>query len=270
LEDNNLKKYESIFENQGYHGVYINLAAIGDISILINTVKMFPDFSDINELQNYFIESNPFHYSTRASRGRHFRSIKKLLLKTYNEKHESLLKLVADSELTYSLHKFVLYLQVGLNSKLFRELTLDVFAEKKKQGALKLTKHTLQNYILENVPVAAEWSESTIERLGTRYLSLMYMFGFIEGNDRQKIAIYSPSARQLAYAVYLDQCITDNPFINYEGPVFQLLFLNDYESFVSRLKDLSLDGFFDLEIAGGDIKVKSLLEVDQFVDRLGE
>ena len=270
MEDNNLKNYESIFENQGYHGVYINLAAIGDISILINTLKLFPEFDDIEELEQYFIETNPFHYSTRASRGRHFRSIKKLLLKSYNEKHKNLLTLVADAEINQSLYKLILYLQVGLNSKLFREITLEVFAQKKRQGALKLTKHTINNHILENVPEAKEWSESTVERLGTRYLSLMYMFGFIEGDERQKIAIYSPSSRQLAYAVYLDQCITDNPFINYEGPVFQLLFLNNYESFVNRLKDLSLDGFFDLEIAGGDIKVKSLLEVDQFVDRLGE
>ena len=270
MKDKKLKNYESIFKNQDYHGVYINLAAIGDISILINTLKLFPEFDDIKELEEYFIGTNPFQYSTRASRGRHFRSIKKLLLKTYNKKHENLLTIVADAEFNQSFYKLILYLQVGLNSKLFRDITFEVFAKKKKQGALKLTKHSINNYFLENVPEAKEWSESTVERLGTRYLSLMYMFGFIEGDERQKIAVYSPSRRQLAYAVYLDHCITDNPFINYEGPVFQLLFLNNYESFVNRLKDLSLDGFFDLEIAGGDIKVKSLLEVDQFVDRLGE
>lgn len=243
---------------------------IGDPSILVRTLELYGDLQDIKQLRDQFVESNPFHYSTKASRKRHFTSIKNLLLKTFTNSHGKLLLEVAESGLNRNFYKLVLYLQVGLNSKLFRDITLEVFSEKKRQGALKITKHSIDNYLLENVPKVKEWSESTVERLGTRYLSLMYMFGFIEGDERQKIAIYSPSSRQLAYAVYLDHCITDNPFINYEGPVFQLLFLNNYESFVNRLKDLSLDGFFDLEIAGGDIKVKSLLEVDQFVDRLGE
>lgn len=260
--------YHDLFKNQSYHSRYTNLAMIGDPNVLIRTLKLYPNFEEVDELQDHFIETNPFDYSTRSSRKRHFGSIKKLLLGTFNGSHKELLLKMARTNLNINFYKVILYLQVGLNSRLFREITLNVFAKKRRQGAFKLTKHSIDDYLLENVSAIDDWSESTVNRLGTRYLSLMYMFGFIKGEDRQTLAIYSPSLRHIAYATYLDQALTQTPFINLNTPVFQLLFLNDYEALLNKLKDLSLDGFFDLEVAGGEMKVKSLLEVDNFVDEL--
>lgn len=262
------ESYEDLFKDQEYHSLYTNLAMIGDPDVLVRTLKLYPDFEDIAQLQQHFVEANPFQYSTRSYRKRLFLSLKKLLLRTFDSTHEHLLVNLARKNVNKNFYRIVLYLQVGLNSKLFREITLNVFAKKRSQGALKLTKHSIDDYLLDNVPATKEWSETTVNRLGTRYLSLMYMFGFIEGEDRQTMAIYSPALRHIAYATYLDQILTKNPFIGLDTLTFQLLFLNDHETLVNKLKDLSLDGYFDLEVAGGEIKVKSLLEVDKFVDKL--
>lgn len=262
------ESYEELFQDQEYHSLYTNLAMIGDPSILVRTLKLFSEFNDIDQFQTHFIEDNPFHYSTRSYRQRLFTSIKKLILGTYNDAHRQLLTRLGTVNLNQSFYKLALYLQVGINSRLFREITLEVFSKKKRQGALKITKHSIEDFVLENTPVSEEWSDTTLNRLGSRYLTLMYMLGFIEGEDRQKISVFSPSRQQLAYTVYLDQCLTEGPYIRMEAPIFQLLFLHDYEGFLNKLKDLSLDGFFDLEVAGGDVKVQSMLEVDQLVDKL--
>jgi hypothetical protein len=257
-----------IFQSQDYKSRYTNLACIGDVSILIRTLQLYAETEDIDELREYFINTNPFNYSTRASRGRHFRSIEPLLLNTHNEKHEKLLKHLAQAGLRQECYRHLLYLQVCLNSRLFREITLNVFDKKMKQGALKLTKHSINDYILEHVPPAKEWTETTVERLGTRYLSLMHMFGFIEGEDRDQIAVISPSNQVLVSVVYLDQALRDDPSIQSDEGLYQFLFIRDESRFLDRLKDLALDGYFDLQAAGSDVRISSLLEVEDLVQRL--
>lgn len=263
-----LKGYKEGRKNQEYHGRYKNLAGMGNISILIRTLKLYANFQNINELQDYFVETNPFNFSTRSYRARLFRSIKPLLLNTFNDDHKNLLINLASADFNQSFYKYILYLQVGLNSRLFREITLEVYAKKLKQGALKLTKHSIINFILDQVQEAENWTESSLDRLGSRYLTLMYMFDFIEGEGRDQIAIFSPSVNLLTYAVYLDQYLHDGPYLDPEAPIFRLLFINSYKQLIKRLKELSLAGYFKLETTGSDIKILSLLEVDKLADKL--
>ncbi len=256
------------FRNQEYKGRYTNLACIGDASILIRTLKLYADIGDTDELKEYFVESNPFGYSTRASRGRHFRSIRPLLLNTWNPSHEDLLTSVARADFRQEFMKRVLYLQVCLNSRLFREITLNVFREKLTQGILKLTKQAINDFIREEVPAAEEWTATTVDRLGSRYLTLMKMFGFVEGKDRERISVFSPSNTLLVYTIYLDQAIRDRNRLDFSGGVVQFLFVRNQEKMIERLKEQALDGYFDLQSAGSDIRISSLLEAEDLVDRL--
>lgn len=267
-DDTNQRQLTDIFQSQDYKGRYTNLACIGDVSILIRTLELYAETEDLDELKEYFVNTNPFDYSTRTSRSRHFESIEPLLLKTHNDLHDSLLKHLAKADLRQEFYRHLLYLQVCINSRLFREITLNVFGEKLRQGALKLTKHSINDYVLEHVPKTSEWSESTVERLGSRYLTLMHMFGFIEGEDRDQIAVISPSNQILASVVYLDQALREDPSIQSDEGLYQFLFIRDESRFLNRLKDLALDGYYDLQAAGSDVHISSLLEVEDLVNRL--
>jgi len=84
-------------------------------------------------------------------------------------------------------------------------LTLKVLFPAYKNGMTYLEKDKVVDFLelkQKNTKSVGKWSEATLNKIATKYLTTMKKFGYLEGRQKKKINYFSPELESFTYALY--------------------------------------------------------------------
>jgi hypothetical protein len=199
-------------------------------------------------------ESTPTAYlRTEESSGRIDRMLRSLVISFHNDGHRMLLSALLKSQVPAQDREIVLFWHLALNNRLFREISTSVFAKAYLSGRGGLRKDDIVGYVKDflgrNQHLKLDWSETTIDRLGSKYLNLMSKLNLISGGRTKSFHPIRLSGEALTIFIYL--CKIHQPeqrnILSHE--LTPLCFISP-DDLAARLKKLSTRGAFTIELNG--------------------
>lgn len=212
-----------------------------------------------DSLEAYFSKPNggeatpTANLRTEESSGRIERMLRSVVIAFHNDEHSMLLSALLKSQVPAQDREIVLFWHLALNNRLFREISTRVFAKSYLSGRGGLRKDDVVGYVKDflgrNESLKLDWSETTIDRLGSKYLNLMSKLNLISGGRTKSFHPIRLSGEALTIFIYL--CKIHQPeqrnILSHE--LTPLCFISP-DDLAARLKKLSTRGAFTMELNG--------------------
>lgn len=248
------------------------LGSITDINVIFETIRYYNKVKDINKTKQEFVDGNAFGFNISSSRKRFFSVIKKLFLSNPEDSANSLFIETIASINNLSLRKIILYLEVFRKNDLFHDITTEFIFPKYKENRRLITSSETFDFLQQfgQDTKIAEWSESTVKIICSKYIGFMKRIGFFKKDKGVKsmFAFPYPDEKIIAYIVYLlkESGLTDNEI--YESDLYTALMLDDSEK-IGLLKQGTLKGYYDFSLSGsGNANFTLNYNREEFLDEL--
>lgn len=250
-----------------------------DLNIIagISDFRLIEDVTKLRALEPKhvrFSDITPNRYGIRTDKAfeRFIASIDKCFLKFKNDDHQQLfLSAFKENEKIISTEG-VLFFHLAINDRLFSELTINIFIKMYDSGReIILPDNFLEHliYLRSSQPTVSKWSDSTIQLLASKYLTLLRKLGFLEGKLIKKIRPIYWNDPTLVYFVYLIKAV-DIETVNFlKTPYFPLLFM-DKDTFVKRIKDIAKTGIFGITSLGYDLRFDMKYSYKEIVNAINQ
>lgn len=247
----------------------------------INVIGGLSDMGDVFQaIDAYFrpdahtgdltAQRNEFKLRTKRTRDRVELAVRRGFLRFYNPDHENLFRCIFQSKSPFHEREFALFLQLALNNRLFREISLRVFLPAYFSGRAGLSRDDviawLKDSLSRNRNSNLNWSENTVSTLSTKYLNLMAKLNFLEGVRIKSFRRVRPSGESLVLFLYFARLYDSRADI-LKNEFLPLSFI-DPEDIRDRIKKLSLKGFFNVELTGSALKIELIYEYKEICDVL--
>lgn len=228
-----------------------DIAGIKDYSLIFNIIEAY--FDEPDSTSSMISDENEFDIRTSKTRTKVSWAINKSILQFVSEEHKDLVSKIFQENVPLQDKKFAFLWHFSLNNRLFREITISVFTKVYFSGRAQISKEDIIAYIKDisdkNDPSKPSWSEETIYRLATKYLSLMSKFDFVTTGRVKSFNHIRPSTEALVLFLY---------FANLYSPGTKNIMKNELlpacfiavEDIQSRIKKLSMKGFFNVSFNG--------------------
>jgi len=233
------------------------IGGLKDCSVIFHA---FSAFFDRNDSLNLMMgERNEFNLRTQRSKSRIELAVVQIFLSFTSPDHESLLQHFFATRAAATDRELVIFWQMALNNRLFREISQNVFARVYFSGRVSINKDDiiawLKEFLSQNKNLNLKWSEKTIETLATKYLNLMTKLSLLEGARNKLFKHIRLSAEALVLFLYFARL--HQPFENnlLENKFLALCFVSK-EDLKDRLKKLSLKGYFNMTFNGTALNIE--------------
>ena len=247
----------------------------------INVIASIPDFNLINDVISAFahekgedyineeiFKQNVYGIRTLKSRKRFLSAINKTFIKFKTEEHQKVFYALFSQNNFVNIKKIALYLQFAFNDQLFYELTSKVNMKLYKSGRLTVPKDEFTAYLYDlrdkNTDIK-NWSNSTIDIIASKYLTLLKKLGFLKGRIRKEFCQIDIDDPTIVYLTYLLKSLGNkNPDIM-KNPYINILPISQ-ESLYKRIKKLSLVDYFTIFTLGHDLKINLKYGFEEIVN----
>ena len=247
----------------------------------INVIASIPDFNLINDVISAFahekgedyineeiFKQNVYGIRTLKSRKRFLSAINKTFIKFKTEEHQKVFYALFSQNNFVNIKKIALYLQFAFNDQLFYELTSKVNMKLYKSGRLTVPKDEFTAYLYDlrdkNTDIK-NWSNSTIDIIASKYLTLLKKLGFLKGRIRKEFCQIDIDDPTIVYLTYLLKSLGNkNPDIM-KNPYINILPISQ-ESLYKGIKKLSLVDYFTIFTLGHDLKINLKYGFEEIVN----
>ena len=238
-------------ELQKYDTTINVIGGIKDHELIFSTIELY--FNDEP------IKANEFNFRTERSRTRIDRGIKTAFLQFKNKEHQDFIQSVFASDLELRIKEAILFFQFALTNRLFRDLSIKIFAKAYLSGKIFISKEILigylKDFVNQNEEVRSKWSESTIRTLATKYLNFLTKIGFIEGVRKKSFKRILVSSDLLVLFLYILEINEPHNRNILTNEMLPLIFI-DKNDIQERLKKLSLKGHFNMDFNGVELNIE--------------
>jgi len=245
------------------------IGGLRDIGVIYKAFSVY--FNDGDSLENLIIERNELNLRTERSRVRVKNAIKAAFLTFKNQDHKDLAESIFQGKYLVPERELILFWQYALSNRLFRELSNNVFIQVYLSGRTVISKEDIIAYLKElqrlNKHLEMDWSEKTVHTLSTKYLNLMTKLNFIEGARRKSIRYIRLSDDSLVLFLYFARLYAPENKNILRNEMLPLSFVTP-EDLLSRLKKLSLKGYFDMSFNGVDLNIELIQSYKGICDAL--
>jgi len=247
----------------------------------INVIASIPDFNLINDVISAFahgkgeeyineevFKQNVYGIRTLKSRKRFLSAITKTFIKFKTAEHQKVFYALFSQNNFINLKRMALYFQFAFNDQLFYELTSKVYMKLYKAGRLTVPKDEFTAYLYDlrdKQPDIQNWSNSTIDIIASKYLTLLKKLGFLKGRFRKEFCTLDLDDSTIVYMVYLLKSLRKiNPDIM-KNPYLDILpYSND--NIYRRIKKISLIDYFTIYTLGYDLKINLKYGFEEIVN----
>ena len=248
------------------------IASIPDINLIIDVISDVANSKSIDDVFDKIYNQNVYGIRTGGSRIRFINGIRAGFLKYQSENH----KIIFHSLFRYSqfrqTKRIALYFQLGINDRLFYDLTVDVFLKLFHAGRLTLNKSEFISYLHDSKVKKAnypQWTDSTINTVSYKYLTFLKKLEFLKGRKKKEFTNITFDDPTFIYLVYLINSldIDSNNFLN--NPYVPLLMMSQ-QTLVDRLKKISLIDYFIVTALGYDLNLELKYDYKEIVDVIAQ
>ncbi len=247
--DSNLDSYDTSIKD---------IAGIKDYSLIFNIIEAY--FDEPNSTDSLITDENEFDIRTTKTRTKVNWAINKAILQFVSEDHKVLVSKIFQKQIPLQDKKFAFLWHFCLNNRLVREITVNVFTKVYFSGRVQISKEDIIAYIKEitnkGEPSKPSWSEETIYRLATKYLSLMTKLDFVTSGRVKTFNHIRPSSEAQVLFLYFSKLYAPDAANILDNGLLPTSFIG-LEDIQSRLKKLSMKGFFDMSFNGVELNIET-------------
>ena len=190
---------------------------------------------------------------TEESSGRVERMLKAVVNAFRNDNHRDLISSLIKSQVPAQDREIVLFWHLALNNRLLREISTRVLAKAYLSGRGGLRKDDIVGYVKDflgrNESLKLDWSETTIDRLGSKYLNLMSKLNLLSGGRTKSFHAIRLSGEAITIFLYLSSIHQPEQRNILAHELVPLCFIPP-DDLAARLKKLSTRGAFAMEFNG--------------------
>ncbi len=259
----------TITKPSGYDTAINVIGSLSGSDIISRAIESHFDSSD--SLKDLINGRNEFSLRTSKSRARIEHGVRSAFLQFQNADHEALLEGIFRENVPARDKEFAMLWQFALNNRLFREISVNVFAKTYFSGRASISKQDICGYLKEfirlNRDLGISWSESTINALSTKYLNLLTKLELVSSGRIKNINQVKPSLEAQVLFLYFAK------LLDYAKPnllhheLLPLLFISD-ENIVERFKRLSIRGLFNMDFNGVALNIELVYSYRDICDVL--
>ena len=246
-----------------------DIAGIKDYSLIFNIIEAY--FDEPDSTDTLITDENEFDIRTFKTRAKVNWAVNKTILQFVSEEHKDLASKVFQDRVPLQDKKFAFLWHLCLNNRLFREIMITVFTKLYFSGRAQISKEDIIAYIKDmsdKIDISKpSWSEDTIYRLATKYLSLMTKFDFVTSGRTKSFNHIRPSTEALVLFLYFSKLHSPNTANIMDNELLPACFIS-VEDIQSRLKKLSLKGFFNVSFNGLALNIELTHSYEEICDVL--
>ena len=233
---------------------------VGTYSSDCNVIGSIPDYGI---LLDYITEKNNatgdggFVFRTQTTVSRFTKSIDTGVLQFASEVHKKLfMEAIAEDKYTRAEKMIILFWQMIYANKLFGKITENIFMPAVYNGRVTLDTNEVLSYLRylqKEEPNSLPWSESTLDRTASKYLSTLKKLGLAEGSLVKSILHPVISDNLFVYFVRWTLSVDSNRTLN--NPYFYYSFY-DNTGLINRLKKIDLIPYWNISQIGNDVTIE--------------
>jgi Putative inner membrane protein (DUF1819) len=241
----------------GEYDTTINvIGAIRDSGIIFSVIDMY--FSAPSIISETSPSLDAFNLRTEKSRARMELGIEKAFLQFHNQDHKDLIEAIFKADIPLSDKELVLVWQFALNNKLFREISIKVFARMYQSGRIGISRDDIAAYLKDFLAghnaLRSSWSEITVNTLSTKYLNFMTKLSFVTEGRAKSFRHIKTSSEALVLFLYFAKLFSHTQNNVLRNDLLPLSFVPT-EDIREKIKRLALKGLFDMSFDGSALKV---------------
>ena len=233
------------------------IGALKDCGVIFKAIDSY--FSQSDPLKEPANQRNGLNVRTEKSRARIEQAIRKTFLQFDNLDHQDLIQGIFENDVPLRDKELVLVWHLALNNRLFREISIKVFAKIYYSGRTNISKDDitayLKDFLSRNSSLRTRWSEITINTLSTKYLNLLTKLNFLSAGRTKSFRHIRPSSEAQVLFLYFAKLFNAKQSNLLMNEFLPLSFVPS-EDRKERLKKLSLKGFFDMSFDGVALNIE--------------
>lgn len=254
---------------------------MGKINSDINIIGGIPDFSLIEmalaqfakgkgqlDLKELVVTNNAFDFRTESARKRFLGAVSGSILVFANDNHKVLVNNLFSSSGHESLKRKAVFWQLLAGNELFRIISKNVYARAFFSGRATLTGNEIFAYLKDlqaTSPELMSFSDSTLDRIASKYLTILKKLGMVEGMVKKRILSVRLSEDEILFFVYFILSADDATRDILKNPFREFFFLEKAD-LVQALKSIKFMPFIDIEVTGEALNVKLKLSPKELMD----
>jgi hypothetical protein len=244
-----------------------------DINIIgglpdLNLIKVFLDKSGnrtgIEDIHHSFTS-----IKTDKAVKRFERAIKSTMLKFHNDETEAMIREILSVESVSQDSLRMLFWNACYNNDLLNYLNHKVFFPAFYSGRITIKLDEVTACILDlksSEPALRNWSDSTIDKTASKYLTLLRKFGLMEGGQHKTILHPYQDDKMLMLFVYWLKTIELKPNL-LESP-WLLYSFSEKQVFIERVLQKKYSSFIHLTYTGDNLKIDPVIPYENFYHAL--
>jgi len=245
----NQRKIDTNKKNKPIYTSDINvIASIPDFNLINDVISAFANEKAEDYINEEIFKQNIYGIRTLKSRERFLSAIKKVFIKFKTEEHQKIFYALFTQNNFVNLKRVALYFQFAFNDQLFYELNTKVYMKLYKAGRLTVPKDEFIAYLYDlrdNKIDIQKWSNSTLDIIASKYLTLLKKLGFLKGRFRKEFCTIDLDDPTIIYMVYLLKSLGNiNPDIM-KNPYLDILPCSQ-DNLYKRIKKISLTDYFKI------------------------
>jgi len=265
----NQRKINANKKNKPVYTSDINvIASIPDFNLINDVISAFAHHKGEEYINEEIFKQNIYGIRTLKSRERFLSAIKKVFIKFKTEEHQKVFYALFTQNNFVNLKRVALYFQFAFNDQLFYELNTKVYMKLYKAGRLTVPKDEFNAYLYDlrdNKIDIQNWSNSTLDIIASKYLTLLKKLGFLKGRFRKEFCTIDLDDSTIIYMVYLLKSLGNiNPDIM-KNPYLDILPYSQ-DNLYKRIKKISLTDYFKIYTLGYDLKVNLKYSYEEIVN----
>lgn len=234
--------------------------SVGTYSSDCNVIGSIPDYS---VLLDYITEKSKasgdggFVFRTQNTVSRFSKSIDTGILQFASQNHKDLfMSAIAGEQYDNAEKMLILFWQMIYANKLFGKITESIFMPAVYSGRISLDRNEVLSFLRflqKEEPNSLPWSESTLDRTASKYLSTLKKLGLAEGSLVK--TILHPVIGDNLFVYFVRWALSVNKDRTLNNPFFFYSFY-DIPSLISRLKKIELIPYWNISQIGNDIMIE--------------
>lgn len=239
---------------QEYNTAIKDIAGVHEVNTFY---KIFSDYRTAESLNDDQLMVSLGDIRTEKTRKKVAWAIRKSLLNFSFPDHEELVSRLFMNEIPSDDKRFYFFWHFNITNRLFREISTQVFGKTYFSGRAAISQDDIIPFLKEIVDDENKqiWSDNTIYRLATKYLSLTTKLNFVTEGRVKSFKHIRPSSEAQVLFLYFAKLLTPSASDILTNELLPVSFVPS-EDVQDRLKKLSLKGFFNMNFNGVALNIE--------------
>ena len=231
------------------------IGSIPDYQFIYNVLCQLSQNASKDDIYESVINRNIYNIRTVESRIRFLSGVKSAFWHFKNNDHETLIRSLYKSSGLENTKRFSLFWMLGINNPLFENITINVFIKAYLSGRVQIKNDEIVaylNHFRKTNDVVKAWSDSTIEKVSSKYLTFLKKIDFVKGRQKKEFKYIQVDDTSIIFFIYLLKAIAPEQHDLLKSRYIDFIFI-EKNNLPVVLKKAKYTDYFNMQTTGKNL-----------------